>query len=280
MRVRNSRLVGEDNRNMPFVASPNTGGALAGPGPRFLVIHYTAGGQASGAIAWFSNRDSRVSAHLVIDREGKITQMVAFDTVGQHAGASSWKGVNGLNRHSVGIELANWGLLRRSGAGGWLSATGQAVPGERVVLAEHRNSPGTEHGWEVFDEAQFLAAVAAAQAIVREYGLGPTDVVGHDDISPGRKIDPGPAFPMAKFRALVFGRAEEEGAEIRARVRSETGLNLRAEPRVSGELIRNLPDGTLLRVLEAQGTWWMVCEAEGGGEMPTGFVNSRFLEEV
>ena len=280
MRVRNSRLVGHDNRSVPFVTSPNTGGALAGGRPRFLVIHYTAGGQASGSIAWFANRDSKVSAHLVIDREGKITQMVPFDTVGHHAGASRWKGVNGLNRHSVGIELANWGQLRRSGAGGWLSATGQAVPGERVVLAEHRNSPGIEHGWEVFDEAQFFAAVAAAQAIVREYGIGPTDVVGHDDISPGRKIDPGPALPMAKFRSLVFGRAEDEDGAFRARVRSDTGLNLRTEPRVSGELIRNLSDGTLLRVLEAQGLWWMVSELDDAGERPAGFVNSRFLEEV
>ncbi len=280
MRIRNSKLVGDDNRTVPFVASPNTGGQLSGAKPRFLVIHYTAGGQASGSIAWFANRNSRVSAHLVIDREGKTTQMVPFGTVGQHAGASTWKGVNGLNRHSIGIELANWGLLRRSGAGGWLSLTGHAVPGERVVLAEHRNSPGDEHGWEIFDEAQLAATVEAAQAIVREYDIAPSDVVGHDDISPGRKVDPGPAFPMANFKALVFGRAEEEGGEIRVCVRSETGLNLRSEPSVSGPLIKNLPDGTTLRVLEARSLWWLVCEVESAGEMPTGFVNSRYLEQI
>ena len=280
MQISDHRLVGDNGEPVPFIGSPNVGGKLSGGKPRFLVIHFTAGATASGAVNWFKDPANSTSAHLVIGHDGEITQMVPFDTVGHHAGESRWKGVRGCNSHSVGIEIANWGKLERSGAGGWMSWTGKPVPAERVVLAEHRHSPGVQFGWETFDEAQYFAAVKAAQAIVAAYGLAPWDVVGHDDISPLRKVDPGPAFNMDRFRSLVFGRAEDDWDDLRFKVRSDTGLNLRIEPAVGGKLIRTLPDGTTVHVIEKTGLWWLVCEVVEGTDDRTGFVHSHFLEPV
>ena len=279
MLVEDFRLVDDAGERVPFVESPNVGGKLTGGKPRFLVIHYTANASASGAVSWFKNPDNNVSAHLVIDHDGAITQMVPFDTVGFHAGESRWKGVRGLNSHSVGIEIANWGKLERTAAGGWVSWTGRAIPAERVVHAEHRHAPGVERGWEMFDEAQFFATVAAAQAIVTAYGLAPTDVVGHDDISPLRKVDPGPAFPMDRFRALVFGRAEDDWDDVAL----QGARRQRAEPahrrrQIGAKLIKNLPDGTVVHVIEKPGVWWLVCEVREGKDDVTGFVHSHFLE--
>jgi N-acetylmuramoyl-L-alanine amidase len=278
MQIDDHRLVGDDGNLVPFVESPNVGGKLAGGKPRFLVIHYTAGGSAAGTVNWFRNPAAKVSAHLVVGHDGEITQMVPFDTVGFHAGESRWKNVKGLNSHSVGIEIANWGKLNRTAAGGWVSATGKTVAAERVVLASHRHSPGAEHGWEMFDEAQVFATVAAAQAMVAKYGLAPWDVVGHEDISPLRKVDPGPAFNMDRFRSLVFGRAEDEWDDVLFRVRSDNGLKLRTGAAVGTSEIKTLPDDCLVHVIERAGPWWLVCEVVDGKDDVTGFVHSHFLQ--
>nr|WP_245231026.1 N-acetylmuramoyl-L-alanine amidase [Zongyanglinia huanghaiensis] len=262
---------------VPFVESPNHGGSLVGGAPRFLVIHYTAGGAASGSINWFQNPKAKVSAHLVVGRDGGVTQMVHFNKVGWHAGKSRWKNVKGLNSHSIGIEIANWGKLKPSASGGWVSRTGRAVSNERVVLDEHRNSPGKQHGWETFSEEQWDATVAAAQAIVEEYDIKPSDVVGHDDISPMRKIDPGPAFDMDKFRSLIFGREEDSWNDLRYKVNSASGLNLRATPDLSQKPIKNLPDDTVVHVIEKTSKWWLVAEVVSGKDDVTGYVHSNWL---
>ena len=75
--------------------------------------------------------------------------------------------------------------------GSWRSWTGEAVPSDRVVLAEHKNSPGSTHGWETFDDPQMEACLEAAKAIVEKYDMGPWDVVGHDDISAAPQSRPG-----------------------------------------------------------------------------------------
>ncbi|WP_249152025.1 N-acetylmuramoyl-L-alanine amidase [Bradyrhizobium liaoningense] len=75
---------------MPFVKSPNHGGALK---PRFIVIHDTASGlKDDGDISWLTNPAAKVSAHVVVSRQGKITQLVPFNVVAWHAGHSQWKG--------------------------------------------------------------------------------------------------------------------------------------------------------------------------------------------
>ncbi|MDQ6434503.1 N-acetylmuramoyl-L-alanine amidase [Mesorhizobium sp. LHD-90] len=272
----NHRLVGNKNRQVPNDESPNGGTLLSGGAPRFLILHYTAGASGSGAIGWFNNPAAKASAHLVIDRNGAITQMMPFNRVAWHAGRSSWKGINGLNSHSVGIEIVNWGLLHGS-AGAWRSWTGASVPDARAVLKRHKNfEPTRINAWEVFDEDQLDATVAAAAAIVTKYGIPEENVLGHDDISPLRKQDPGPAFDMDAFRAKVFGGSNDSGTTMR--VESPTGLRLRSGPGTTFPSIATLPDGTPVAPMGSDGAWVEVTTLNAAGKQDkTGWVHGNWL---
>ena len=280
MKIRKHRLIDDDGQNVPFSKTKNKGGKLVGGKPAALIIHYTAGDSASGAIRWFKNRESEASAHLVIDHDGSITQMVDFDTVGWHAGTSRWRGGRSVNRYSVGIEIVNWGKLSKSGSGEWVSRTGSSVASTRVIVAEHKHSPGKEHGWEMFREPQMDACLRAAKAIVTEYEIKPWDLVGHDDITPRRKIDPGPAFDMDAFRSQVFGRMEDSWNSDLYRVIAEDGLNMRRDPSLAKKPLKNLPKGTVVHLIEKTSTWWLVAEVLAGNDDVTGFVHSSWLEPV
>lgn len=199
--VKNARLT-RDSADIAFVPSPNIGGAMT---PRFLVIHYTASGPGSDIAAYFGKEEAKVSAHLVVRRDGTVKQCVPFDRVGWHAGRSEWRDRGGrlhvgLNQNSIGIEIENWGPLRQAGSG-WLSWTDKPVDAAHVIQARHRND-GVLRGWETFTPAQMEATIGAARAICAAYGIA--EIVGHDDIAPGRKSDPGPAWDMASFRAEVL----------------------------------------------------------------------------
>ena len=147
--VRNHKL-SVNGSNVEFVKSPNVGGALRA---RFLVIHYTATGPGSDVARYFARPNARVSAHLLVRRDGTIIQCVPFNEVGWHAGQSAWTDstgtrVIGLNQHSIGIEIENWGPLRRTGSG-WISWTGAATDASKVIEARHKfGSPNG--GWGNF----------------------------------------------------------------------------------------------------------------------------------
>jgi N-acetylmuramoyl-L-alanine amidase len=95
MKIINHRLHRDDGTPYAFRASPHTGPVIK---PRWLVMHYTASANASGAISWFEDPQSKVSAHIVIAKDGTITQCVPFNRRANHAGKSSWKGVDGRRR--------------------------------------------------------------------------------------------------------------------------------------------------------------------------------------
>ena len=167
------------------------------PVRRALVIHFTAG--ATGASSINAMRQRGVSAHLVIERDGSVTQCRAFDRTAGHAGPSRWidarsgRRFNGLNSCTIGIELANAG--NADGALSWA----RKQPGFASIKAKHRNG-GPLVEWECYPKAQLQSCFAIAQLLVATYKLD--DVTGHDCIAPERKDDPGPAFPMAELRAL------------------------------------------------------------------------------
>ena len=115
---------------------------------------------------------------------------------------------------------------------------------------------------------------------MRHYGL--RDVLGHDDVSPGRKSDPGPAFPMESFRARVLGRHENERSGSLAQV--TTALNIRTGPGSAYEKLPEspLPAGTKVEVLGEQGPWRQVLVLDLiHGEMDLeGWVHGRYLTSV
>lgn len=203
VKVAGHRLHDDFGKAVPMSQSPNVGGKLADP--RFIVIHYTAGRGLDESVAWLCNRKAKASAHLVVGAE-KIVQLVGFDREAWHAGKSSWNGLSGLNSCSIGLELDNPGPLNRTAAG-WATYFGRRVDGDDVVIARHKNAAlsSPETGWHAYPEAMILNAYATCEALIDAY---PTieDVIGHDDIAPQRKRDPGPAFPMEAFRSWLFGR--------------------------------------------------------------------------
>jgi len=198
MRIKNHKLVG-----IPYKRSPNQSGRIK---PKYLVMHYTAGRSAERSVATLLNKARKASAHLVIGRDGSITQLVPFNKKAWHAGKSEWKGLKGLNAHSIGIELDNPGWLKKDAAGGWKTWFGVSVDPSNVVLGRHKHDDKLR-GWHIYSEAQMEALENVAELLFEKYGL--EDVIGHDDIAPGRKQDPGPAFNMKSFRALLIGRGED-----------------------------------------------------------------------
>lgn len=165
-------------------------GGLTMPVIRFLVVHFTNGATALSSINfWRSPEAKGACAHIVIDRDGTIYQCRPFNVSCGHAGVSEWKGTSGLNSCSIGIELANAGddvpLAKR-----WTK-----LP---LVTAKHKNG-GPFKEWEAYPQAQVDALTTVAKMLVCRYGL--EDLVGHDDIAPARKVDPGPALDMKALRA-------------------------------------------------------------------------------
>lgn len=275
MKVLNHRLALDDGRATAFLASPNTGGIIT---PRFLVLHYTASSSAASTVSWFQNRDSRVSAHLVIARDGTPTQLVPFNREAWHAGRSSWGNLSGLNRYSIGIELDNAGCLVRTG-GKWVSPlTRRSYPDREVTIATHKNAPpGTSPcGWHAYTPEQIESTLACGMALMNQYALA--DVLGHEDIAPGRKTDPGPDFPMDSVRARLQGRGDDqpERYQTTARlfIRSGAGPEFPALPGTP------VPLGTEVEVMAKHGVWWQVdVVGEVNGVMDiVGWCHSKYLK--
>jgi N-acetylmuramoyl-L-alanine amidase len=195
-----SHILFLDGKPVAQKKTPNHGGIMK---PTLLVMHYTAGQNASGAISWLCNKQAKASAHIVLDQMGVATQLAPLNLLCWHAGKSSWKGKHGCNAFSIGIEMVNPGYLTKRADGKYYDVAGKVIPASQVVVAAHKNG-GPERPWMVYPPEQLLAAVGIADAIVDAYGI--KEIVGHEDVAPKRKTDPGPAFPMDQFVSKVFGR--------------------------------------------------------------------------
>lgn len=249
MKITNNLLYHDANKPVEFKLTPNKSGRFR---PHYLVMHYTAATLAKGSINWFLNKDAKASAHLLIDRDGTITQFAAFDTITWHAGESKWNGLVGLNKYSIGIELVNGGRLMRS-AGSWICPVDKkAVPEADIVIARHRNE-AVETAWHAYPEVQLQTAFEVASLLVKTYGL--KDVLGHDDIAPHRKTDPGPAFPMGSFRSRALGRKENE--ELYHTTTTEVNIRSGAGTQFA-PLTKPLPKGIKVQVLKREGNWSFV----------------------
>lgn len=174
------------------IRTPNVGGQLKNP--RFVVVHYTASTNFKSTCDWLCDKRSRASAHVVIDRTGELAALVPFSRVAWHAGPSSWKGYNGLNNYGIGIELLNAGPLRKANDGFRTIVGNQIV--EDVFEGKHKNNSVAYEFWQKYLEAQLAALDKLIEQLFKDY---PTlvEIVGHDDIAPLRKTDPGPAFAEA-----------------------------------------------------------------------------------
>lgn len=273
MEIASHRLRADGGDPLPFRKSPNLSGKLK---PRYLVMHYTAGRSAVESVDWLTQKRAKASAHVVVGRDGSVTQLAPFDRVTWHAGESSWDGLVGLNEYSLGIEMDNAGRLERKG-GKWCAWFGTTYPDEEVMEAVHKHE-SLPAGWHIYPPEQLEAALEVALTLVRKYDL--LDVIGHEDISPGRKTDPGPAFPMSSFRSRIYGRA----ADVPPPFETTTALNIRegAGTRYAKLAVSPLPTGTRVRVRDTLGSWRFVeVEDDVDGEPDVlGWVHGRYLRRA
>lgn len=142
-------------------ASPNHGDRR-GQRPELIVLHYTGMADAASARERLCDPAAEVSAHWLVDEDGSVEALVPEDRRAWHAGAGSWRGRGDVNSHSIGIELVN--------------------PGDRP-----------------FPAPQMDALVALLRGIMSRWQIGPEGVIGHSDMAPDRKIDPGPRFDWQRL---------------------------------------------------------------------------------
>lgn len=147
-----------------------------------LVLHYTGMKTAEEALARLCDPAAKVSAHYTIDRDGMVYAHVPEAERAWHAGLSYWAGERNVNARSIGIEIVN---------------------------------PGHEFGYIPFAEAQIAALIELAHEILQRHPITPKRVIGHSDVAPARKADPGELFP--------WQRLAEEGVGVWSKPAKATG---------------------------------------------------------
>lgn len=251
--------------------SPNISGKFGSGLSDTLVIHFTGGRSAASSAKWLCDPAAKASAHVVLGQKGEIIQLVPFNTIAWHAGKSQWGDRYGLNKYSIGIEIDNPGRLekRENGFSTWF---GTKVSDDDVVQATHRNEDSPTY-WHAYKEQQIVAAMELCWLLMDTYDI--KVILGHEEISPGRKVDPGPAFPLDKIRnELLYqdrGSDDPESFEEVVLEAKTSGyvtanlLNIRSSPSISASMVtKPLPKGTLVKVIEQQGKWSKVkVETEG-----------------
>lgn len=251
MQITNGQLQG-----VRYLPSPNvSGGALVDPS--LLVMHYTASGGTGEADAkFFQNKGAKASAHFVVDRDGTITQCVYTTRKAWHAGVSGWRGRSNCNDFSIGIEIDNWGILTKRADGTFVSYKGVVIPPHNVV--EAKNKRGIHGYWEAYPEAQLEAVLRLSQAICEAHP-SIKEIVGHEDIAPVRKVDPGPAFPLSRFQSVPNGRADE----ILIREVVASSLILRGGPGTTFGKVASLSRGAKVEIIVDAGEWSQVRTSNG-----------------
>lgn len=188
---------------LPFRRSPNVGGSLK---PEFVVLHDTASGlNSSGSISWLTDPASKVSAHVVIGRDGAITQLVPFNVKAWHAGQSIWRGRPLLNGFSVGLEIINPGRLTKIAEGVYKGVTTIDTNKDPSLVVKYAKTAAHGEGyWLAYTDAQVNAVRELCAALCAEYPI--EEIITHWLISPGRKVDTNPLFPLEQLRKDLAGQ--------------------------------------------------------------------------
>lgn len=137
-----------------------------------IILHYTDMPTTEEALAWLCHPTSQVSAHYLINEAGKIYQLVEDEKRAWHAGESFWRGCTDINSCSLGIELSN---------------------------------PGHSHGYQAFPEAQIEGLLQLCEKLRARWDIPNNRILGHSDIAPRRKQDPGHLFPWKKLAREGLG---------------------------------------------------------------------------
>jgi N-acetylmuramoyl-L-alanine amidase len=153
--------------------SPNFGDRPAGTKLDMLILHYTGMKTAEASLARMCDPAAAVSAHYLIDEDGTLYRLVDEAGRAWHAGVSHWAGESDINSCSLGIELQN---------------------------------PGHEFGYRDYPDAQMTALTDLCTEIMLRHAIPPERVLGHSDVAPARKEDPGELFDWTRLAAAGIGR--------------------------------------------------------------------------
>jgi N-acetylmuramoyl-L-alanine amidase len=274
--VKNHRLH-RDAMPVEFRATPNKGGTTV---PTVIVLHDTAGRlDHESSVRWLCDKAAKASAHFVIGRGGEIVQLAPTDVATWHAGRSSWRGKPNVNGFSIGIEIVNPGIMQCTQAGEARAWFGQTFAFDEFGI-EARSLP--EHGsglWMPYTAEQISAVIGICGALVAAYP-SIADITTHWAISPGRKVDTNPLFPLEQVRGRVLGRADApagDGTDAATTV----GVNMRRWPSLADNVIRVLPAGSRVRTIRsgvfangADVVRWFLVDAGTCGE---GWVHGAYL---
>ena len=140
---------------------------------KFVIIHYTGMQSEIESLNRLKDPKYKVSCHYIISRKGEVTQMVREKNIAWHAGKSKWKKFKNLNNYSIGIELVN---------------------------------KGHQFGYQNFTRQQIFSLIKLCKKIKKKYLIKKENFLGHSDIAPLRKVDPGEKFPWKKLSRLKIGK--------------------------------------------------------------------------
>jgi N-acetylmuramoyl-L-alanine amidase len=140
---------------------------------KFIILHYTGMKKESEAIKKLTDIKAKVSCHYLIKNNGEIVVMVPDLHIAWHAGLSSWKNYKFLNKYSIGIEISN---------------------------------PGHDYNYKKFSKKQIQSLKKLSQFLIKKYRINQKNILGHSDIAPTRKKDPGEKFPWKYFAKLRIGK--------------------------------------------------------------------------
>lgn len=191
------KITGHRLRDCEYVPAHASGGAMA---PKIIILHDTAGRVEKGSsVNWFKSEDCSTSAHVVVERDGSVVQMVDFNKRAFHAGASEWKGFDNCNAFSIGIEIVNPGKLDKDGRAWFHKKTEKGFTGtKRAKTVAHGDG-----WWLDYTPEQIEAVTNLCKALVARYPEI-EDITTHWAVSPKRKIDTCPLFPLDDVRLEVF----------------------------------------------------------------------------
>ena len=154
------------------LTSPNFDERPSGAEIDMLVLHYTGMRSAAEALARLTDPEAKVSAHYLLEEDGTVVRLVDEEMRAWHAGVAFWRGATDINARSIGIELVN---------------------------------PGHEFGYREFPREQMAALVDLALGILSRWPIPPRNVVGHADVAPRRKLDPGELFDWHRLARAGIG---------------------------------------------------------------------------
>lgn len=155
--------------------SPNFNNRPEGTSIDYIVLHYTDFLTVKESLDCLISPSSNVSAHYLIDNDGTIYQLVHDEKRAWHAGVSHWQGKDNINHYSIGIELQNGGMI-------------------------YKNIYGD---WQPYPDGQMESLAELLLDLQRRFNIPTKNIIGHSEIAPGRKIDPGPHFNWSDLYARL-----------------------------------------------------------------------------